>query len=268
MISPRQHKKGIVALLDALGTAAYRAEEIEEFLKSRDIILRLAEDKAEQVVLSHGLSIFTFNDTIIIAYANEQDRLPIPKECLAFFTLLRKFMMDSLQRGVLLRGAISIGTFYTNEKNTIMGEAISDAAAWFSRANWIGIYATPRTTVLLEGQLTDEQAQPVMLDFEVPMKDGTAPRLKTVNWPKGFWVEQVAPPKDGRTNRSKALGWLAKPPIPKGSEDKIFNTIKFLDYALNKEKKRRSQARAIPIAEVASRASITPLPSLRQREDE
>jgi hypothetical protein len=44
-------------------------------------------------------------------------------------------------------------------KNLIMGEAVTDAAAWYERANWIGIHATPRASMLIDRFIEEEENQ-------------------------------------------------------------------------------------------------------------
>jgi hypothetical protein len=40
-----------------------------------------------------------------------------------------------------------------------MGEAVTDAAAWYERANWIGIHATPRASMLIDRFIEEEENQ-------------------------------------------------------------------------------------------------------------
>jgi len=64
-----QERKGLVAILDALGASAYSAADIKEFLKSAYLLLEMLQKKVESVFLeARRLSTFTFNDTLVIAY--------------------------------------------------------------------------------------------------------------------------------------------------------------------------------------------------------
>src|SRR2546425_12171246 len=173
---------GLVAILDALGAATYRDQEIGRFLKSREIILALLSEKAEAVIgeiKKERLSTFTFNDTVLIVYRTERETTV--RDVRAFFTLLRKFLVDSLVHRVLFRGAIAIGAFYTNEEtNTVMGTAVTDAAAWYDRADWIGVHATPHTSLLI-GSLEDYDAKKLEYligVYDVPLKDGPPLNMK------------------------------------------------------------------------------------------
>ena len=230
MRSPTKHKHGLVAILDALGAAAYGPTEIDRFMDSRDVVLRLAQEKAEEMLEVNLMSTFTFNDTIVFALEAKAER-PRIEEVSGFFLLLRKFMVDSLKNGILLRGSIAVGTFYAaRDTNTVMGEA--------ARANWIGIHATPRATIILNGLLDAEtkKRSHLMVDYTVPMKDGRAVTLKVVNWPKALFVPGLVSESMRTSPRAMALDWFGRQPIPNGAEDKCFNAITFFDEIVRKQK--------------------------------
>jgi len=139
-----QQQRGLIAILDALGAANYSGNEISQFQKSRELVLAQLKDKAIRFLGPIGarrVTTFTFNDTVLIVYRTEKPATL--RDVQGFGELLRRFVVKSLQQGILFRGAIAIGQFYVNEStNTVMGEAVSDAAAWYDRADWIGIIAT------------------------------------------------------------------------------------------------------------------------------
>lgn len=239
MKTPHEQLEGVVAILDALGAAAYTDVEIGRFLDSRELVLRSLNQKAEAVLgrlKAEMISTFTFNDTILIVL--KLNRVPNVRDVRAFFLLLRKFLVDSLANRILFRGVVSIGSFYLNEEtNSVMGDAVTDAAAWYDRANWIGINATPRASVLID-QLLETQAEKhanLLLDYEVPMKDRSAPKLKVVNWPKAFFVDSLSPCAPGESRRAKVLELLGQHRIPLGVEDKYFNSIAFYDQIVKSQ---------------------------------
>src|SRR5688500_4626787 len=112
MRTPFEHEQGLVAILDALGAASYTEIEIRRFLDSRALVLQLLNAKAEAILgeLHDRVSVFTFNDTVVIVL-KAQD-VPTFQNVTAFFTLLRKFLIDSLVNRILFRGAISVGSFH------------------------------------------------------------------------------------------------------------------------------------------------------------
>src|SRR5881628_2187217 len=99
------------------------------------------------------ITTFTFNDTVLIILRTGAKE-PTLRNISSFFTILRKFFVDSLAHQILFRGAISIGTYYVNDDtNIVMGQAVTDAAAWYDKADWIGVHATPRATLLIQRHL-------------------------------------------------------------------------------------------------------------------
>ena len=182
---------------------------------------------------------FTFNDTIVIALT--LGRLPAIRDVAKFFILLRKFFTVSIINGILFRGAVSVGKFYSdNVRNLVMGEAVTDAAAWYERANWIGIHATPRASILIDQLIEGEENQEeknelasVLVDYEVPMKDKSRAKLKASKWPKAYFVRSVSPCASGQSRRARLLELLGKHGVPLGTEDKYFNTICFYDFVVN-----------------------------------
>ena len=140
-----------VAILDALGADHYSREKVELFLKSRDAVAEGVEKSAEES-LKHfeldRLARFVFQDTLILTYLTDgdDDRTSLQ----VFGHVLRLFQRQSLLSDILLRGAFSHGEVFRIEEgtNTVMGPVVSDAAAWYQRAEWVGVHATPSASSL------------------------------------------------------------------------------------------------------------------------
>jgi hypothetical protein len=239
MRSPSQALQGVVAVLDALGASDFRDAEIQRFMNSRALVLQALDHKAESILgrlKAEMISTLTFNDTIVIVL--KPDHPPNLDDVDAFFTLLRKFFIESLKNGILFRGAIAIGSFYLDEyTNTVMGEAVTDAASWYGKADWIGIHATPRASLLidqlLEGQT--KRRENVIVDYPVPLRDGSKARLKAVNWPKGYFVKGLSPCSPGENRKGKFLESLSRHRIPVGVEQKYSHTIAFFDSVIQQQ---------------------------------
>ena len=69
MRTPSKPENGIVAILDALGAASYGDAETKRFMDSRELVLELLNQKAEDIlgyISAPMITTFTFNDTILI----------------------------------------------------------------------------------------------------------------------------------------------------------------------------------------------------------
>jgi len=237
-MEPRFKKQnGIVAILDALGAATYTDEEVEQFLKSREIALNSMVPKIADVghrIDAKQLEFFTFNDTILI-FLKTGETPPSLEEIFAFVGILRTFLVKSLENHIPFRGTWAIGTFYADSpSNTVMGQAITDAAAWYDKADWIGIHATPRTSLIVQRWM-EKSSNPrkhLMPGYQIPLKGGAFVNAKAVNWPKIFLMPNATPCKSGQKPREKLLELLSAHPVPIGTEGKYANAVKFFDFAI------------------------------------
>ena len=238
-VAGRNLDRGLIAILDALGASLYFKAEIERFLDSRRLLLELLKEKAEDILpgrLSEDrLKVFTFNDTIVIVYRTVSH--PSLDQVESFCSLLRVFAVRSLEKSLLFRGSVAIGDFYglDDETNTVMGPAVSDAAAWYEQADWIGINTTPRATLLIQAlqEGSGRALEHVLIDYAVPLKSRSPEKLKAINWPKGFYVKGLRPDGAGTTKR-RLLELLGRHEIPRGTESKYSNAVEFFDYVVSK----------------------------------
>jgi hypothetical protein len=244
-VAMMKQQQGLIAILDALGAANYSDPEIKQFLESRGRVLNLLNARAEKVLGDMDASrvtTFTFNDTVVVVYRTHEPAALT--DVRAFCTLLRLFEINSLANGILFRGAISIGSFYVDDAtNTVMGRAVTDAAAWYNQADWIGITATPYATLLIKSLIAQggEDLAHLMVDYAVPLKDQSSVILKAVNWPKAFYVKGLRPCADGENPRAKCLALLAKQGVPKGAESKHFNSLAFFDHCVKLWRKQSAK---------------------------
>jgi hypothetical protein len=155
-------------------------------------------------------------------------------------------MVDSLAQGIIFRGALSIGKFYVDgDSNTVMGTAVTDAAAWYDSADWVGITATPHATLVIRGLLRGSRdLDRLLVDYPVPLKGDTSLDLKAINWPKAFYVKGLRPLKPGEDARAKFLELLTMHRVPKGAESKYFNTVEFFDHCVRLWKTQRKKSKA------------------------
>ncbi|NOT28273.1 MAG: hypothetical protein HOP16_19505 [Acidobacteria bacterium] len=242
--SPSRPLPALVAVLDALGASVYSREEAQEFLDARSQILRLLKNVAADVFKMNpeDFSVFIFNDSIIMVYVRRQ---PLTGDDLnGFCGLLRSFEVQFLLKRILFRGAFSFGEVYRVEPgtNTVMGPAISDAAAWYERADWLGIHATPRTSIFIR-QVDPDGLRHVLIDYAVPLKGKDKAKeemnLKAINWPKGLMVAQNKDSKLAKAAIHAILGGIRS--LPAGSESKYFHALEFFDHCAEATFAKQSQ---------------------------
>jgi hypothetical protein len=234
---------GAVAILDALGASNYSEPEIEEFLRSRDRVLddlnAWVEEQHGSVKIEQGeLETFTFNDTIVIVLRAGPTPVSFDKTT-SFAALIRKFIVDSMAAGLLFRGAAALGTFRVDtDTNTVMGEAVTDAAGWYGKTDWVGVHFTPRSFLKLSEMYenTGSKRRWATLRYNVPLRDGGHLDTYAINWPKVFMVPSLSPWKDGLSPRGQLLRSLSQHKVPLGSERKYSNTIAFFDYSMEIER--------------------------------
>ncbi len=229
--SPAKPLHGFVAVLDALGASVYSREEADEFLKARDEIMRLIYDVAVDTfdVQKDDLRIFTFNDSIVLTYVRKNLAL---QDLTGLCGLLRAFEASFLMKRILFRGALSFGELYRvdDKTNSVMGPAVSDAAAWYERADWLGIHTTPRATIYVQSLLQENPRalDHVLINYAVPLKDRGILDLKAINWPKGLYLQQKKEHKRAKAVLLGILGGMRT--LPAGAESKYFNALRFYEH--------------------------------------
>jgi hypothetical protein len=143
-----EEKYGLVILLDALGVSNFGISEAISFAKKRDELIRetFPSKASEAPPIPRAEDVFTFGDTVLITY-------PIPKSdshydfsrCLEWIC---SFFYRAVREKIFFRGAISLGDYFINaDTNTVIGPAVSEAAAWYEKHDWMGIVATPSLTI-------------------------------------------------------------------------------------------------------------------------
>jgi len=248
--SPRKPLHAVVAVLDALGAADYSESQVDRFLETRSWLFvelpRLLKEKLARYEEKRLLT-FTFNDCVVIAYLIDGMNAYSVGHLETACHILRGFQALSLGRGILFRGAFAVGEVYRadTKENTIMGPAVSDAASWYATPDWVGLSATPHATIFFDSlipQITSD-LEHLLIPYNVPMKDGRRPRLRAVNWPKGFYVAGLVPAVAGPDGKARLRTLLSQQRVPRGTESKYVNTIEFFEYVYTTQNlARREQA--------------------------
>jgi hypothetical protein len=231
--------KGLVAIVDALGAKLFNLHEAREFIAFRDSITGFTDpvfDLKRSVFDLKRMKTFTLNDTIVYAYPVENDSWI--EEVESFGAFLRVAVNRSIVKKYPLRGSLAAGEFYIGDDKTILGPAVTDAASWYEAADWIGVHATPHASMFIQSCVDRAPAADlshVLIDYPVPLKDGKRFTMKAINWPKAFYVRGLRPNGTGST-RGLVLGALTKRRVPKGTESKYDEAMKFFDHVQDKQR--------------------------------
>lgn len=243
-----ESKFGFVVLLDALGASSFGDDEIKKFLALRsdvnEMIEKTAENTSESLTQNTGKlnipKIFTFGDTVIMTFELTSEITHIAHVSLISI-LLNRYLFQTFIGGVMFRGSFSIGNYIADdETNTVMGNAVSDAASWYEKSNWMGLHATPKTVNILEAMVTADDLEPIDQKFnrdrityfrrgKVPLKNKSSLNSYIVAWPMAFYSKANLE-KSGYLNpRSYYLDVLAKYDVPIGTEEKYENTTEYFN---------------------------------------
>jgi len=253
-------KKGIVALLDALGTRTGTIENAVAFLqsvekirakigKNLEITLQQLKDKPELRKMLAGLRFRFFGDTILFTYEIIDEKRFIDYfHRLAF--VLNTLMLEAIDLGILFRGAVSIGKYIETE-DIALGPAIVDVASWYDKIELFGIITTPAGMNYLKATYSNQygksfsESEPVPRIFRllaVPIKGDRVLNTYIFDWPSIIFASTQG-------DADERLRWyyerIRHLNVPKGDECKYANTEAFVKESIarqaNREKERSAQ---------------------------
>ncbi|MBT7350661.1 hypothetical protein HN803_07830 [candidate division WWE3 bacterium] len=245
-------KHGIVILLDALGASEYSEHQIEKFLSARaeinDYVTALANREVKNIGKFYPPVIFTFGDTVIITIELRSKKF-ILDHIWEISLLLRRYLFHSMEEGILFRGSFSIGQYVEDsESNTVMGAAVTDAAAWYEQSEWMGLSCTPQTKSTLEyyllGKNLDSSKHGYLRTYDVPMKNNDTQNLYAITWPTAFFDKDLLKRANKKTPEGYFLEILKDLSVPKGTENKYNNIKKYFNLFVQEEANKKSQSDA------------------------
>jgi hypothetical protein len=236
-------KHGIVSMIDALGVRNSTIQESIHFIENIQSIVEAVPAFISGYVETVGKEkkkkfeaeppeLITFGDTIVFSWQMK------PEETSNFLTdvgfFLSFIIVAGLQNKMAFRGSVSVGD-YIQSGSTVLGPAVADVAAWYDSSEMIGILATPFCGQLLNS-INEIQSLNSMdfIKYAVPLKGGDSKDLWTVGWPEHldylYQTSKITPLQ----NYYNLIQNFA---IPKGVEDKFFNTEKFVKSVLSDKTK-------------------------------
>lgn len=127
------------AYFDLLGFAnLVRHHQIEHVLPIYEDVLTAIKQKAEPKSV-YGISYSWFSDTFIIFSKGDSE-----KEFAFIEQASRLFFQKLILSGIPVRGSLTVGPLYTQQKkNIFLGEALIDAHEYGEKQNWLGFLLTP-----------------------------------------------------------------------------------------------------------------------------
>ena len=221
---------GIIAVLDVLGWKDnVQPQDITVYfslinqLRSsvRDTCLRCASKEVKS-----NIRITTLSDTIVILIDKNY-----PHHQANVFGHISKFITNALKHGIMFRGAMSWGTYYTSSlDNSFVGQPYYEAAGIAEKVDWAGVIITDSlANELLRANKLEELKQIGVIQYNnIPFKKEytTQHKLalipdrpvtyKTPEWKKEYF---------------DFIG--AYKPLMEGQELKLKNTIAFFEYLKN-----------------------------------
>ncbi len=169
----------------------------------------------------------------------------------SFSIRLRWLFIEALKKQIKLRGSISTGKFYVDENGLdkrILGPALSDAASWYEKAEWMGIIATPDCSKKMSCHFASnhlkhkEYLEHYYIEYPVPIKNIGRLNLWSVAWPMLLTGRPNPTAKEKHFNQKpqkylingKKEFWKIMKEIPIGPDMalKFDNTVEFFNSFL------------------------------------
>jgi hypothetical protein len=147
--------------------------------------------------------------------------------------VMRHYIFLALTERMLFRGAFSIGNYIEDSKaNTVMGEALVDAAQWYEKSDWMGLIATPKTHTAIEFYTppSDIRMKHYLIDYPVPMKNTPPISLFCISWPGAFRDHEHMRRAKKTSSKSWFLEIFKDFSYPAHVASKYHNTKLFFDH--------------------------------------
>ncbi|EPA06186.1 hypothetical protein [Candidatus Nitrosarchaeum limnium] len=232
-------KHGAIALIDILGVKGIWArQKTDEVIKIWKSIIEdfeiLREDISQIPTNKISIKIHSFSDTLIIEYEGDDTA-----NILSFMaTHLTYPFCHSLLEKIYLRGAISVGEFYSSG-SMIIGPAIDEAAKWYEHYDWMGISLTPSAGFLIDSYVTNGNGSGWYRKYDIPHKKGVDNGVWVLDWANELpGVMKVL--KDSRAPKIALYESFSKPPITPDVLSKYKNTENFYEEMIRNRELEKS----------------------------
>lgn len=230
----------MVALLDALGARTMSIQSSADYLDSIALLkqeitdtLKITLEEEEEEGPS-AANVFAklrprfFGDSVLMTYEVQEEEL-MTEYLDKFLFILNCFVPTAMELGVLFRGALSIGR-YIEKQDVALGPAVTDAANWYEKPDFIGVIATPAASHCIKAALAEDDAGDLsdfplaryLVLYDVPISGGSTLRTYALNWVDALLAIHC------KIHKQAPLPWFYQRvkdfPVPPGTETKYANT--------------------------------------------
>jgi hypothetical protein len=233
--------QGIVCIMDILGLRGiWTRENPEEVIEKWKKILEnlkknvstFSEIIDEGKKIKRDINDYSFSDTIIMTISPYSFQ-----SLLNMCGIVGDVFSIALDIGIMFRGAISLGAFYSSESdNILIGAAIDDAADWFEAADWAGIMLTPKASYYVDYSIMEgakkNKINNLLTKYDVPLKNNTTLQdIWTVSWPTIFLkYDEIGKELSESKLKKNILEIFSRNPIGINHKNKYINTLNFFNH--------------------------------------
>lgn len=232
--------EGIVCICDALGARSFSIARSREVLRKmgllvdtvtkiealmHDTVTRARIDTEYSGLNVADAKIFTFGDTLLYAWPIDSES-QWTQSVSRFSLWANALVLTSLALELPIRGCFTYGKYLVKEdRNIVLGPAVTDAAGWYDRAKWIGMHSTPHMKIMMESRIESDKDKWLdhLVSYDVPLSTGIM-KLWCPRWPDNSATDP--PPND----KSGILRTLSKLHFSPKDADKYMNTLAFIEH--------------------------------------
>jgi len=213
-----RYNKRWFAYFDLLGFSnLVLNKRIEYVLPVYEYVLKTISQKAEPKK-GEGLSFSWFSDTFILFTKGSSD-----KEFALIEQVSRLFFQNLILKEIPVRGSLTIGELYTQQrKNIFIGAALIDAYKYGEKQDWLGFVLTPSVHAHLKGGSLE-------LERRVHYRHVNIPGITTCSKPENVYAYAF---NNGLVNGKnpflKSISAM-KTKAGKAYEEKYVNTERFIE---------------------------------------
>ena len=192
-----ERKAGVVALIDMLGTRVPRnASDTRIMHNNRNKVLSCAKHLVKKELGSQSFEVSAFSDTMFVTAEGDAKAL-----LSAFGRVCSTLIPESIVLDIPIRGCVAAGEFYQSGRRLFTGPAVTEAASYYERPQWIGVSSCPSAYNKIDGLSSGSACY---TKYDMPLKSSVEYGAIVVNWPDRYNDEHA----DREVELDKMIGIL------------------------------------------------------------